>query len=478
MRKFAWLLLGYVLLTLSPGPRVAAGSTALATTPTGFEGSAVATDTIQWTWNDNLGETFYLLHTHPDDGFVASIPQNQTFHVEDGLAENTQYVRHLHAFESGELSPPTSPFARYTLVHNPTAAEFTLELIAPNSVRVTVQPPPNNGLDLTGIEIRRGEMTLQDFSATTTITETNVPDGQTLRYFIRFRNGDGVETALSPANEIAIPPLNQATATVSIGGPFCVHVGKASPFTASGEPTGGTYEWTPVKGAALIAPLDGANTATTTATGIAEGEVTLEVKYSPADGTKPATQQHSFMVVKELKLPVQAHLIREADGTGGTERTAAEVTAMFAEANRILEQACVHLELKGIKDSPVPDILARTPLKVGLEQGNSADLTELRAAAGHEKGTIDCYFVRKMTVAIGVTRGSGQGSFVTIRERKGDAVTLAHEFGHVGGLPNLAGDNKSNLMYSPNDGGTALTYDQIKQIISLYRSTIDALKTE
>jgi hypothetical protein len=53
---------------------------------------------------------------------------NITSYQETGLLENTQYTRHVHAVNYGVYSDPTNEASRYTLVHNATTDDFTLDV--------------------------------------------------------------------------------------------------------------------------------------------------------------------------------------------------------------------------------------------------------------------------------------------------------------------------------------------------------------
>jgi parallel beta-helix repeat protein len=83
-----------------------------------------------------------------------------------------------------------------------------------STVTIIVSPPPNLTAGSTGVRIERGSdgtdfpTTVQDYAATYSTTDT--PGSGTWYYRVRFRNGDGIASAYSPANSISVsspPPV-------------------------------------------------------------------------------------------------------------------------------------------------------------------------------------------------------------------------------------------------------------------------------
>jgi len=179
------------------GPRLSATAGLLAPAPTNFAGQALSEASIKWTWDDVLGETRYVIHDE-NESVIAELDADTTSFTETGLSENTRYTRHVHSREFGELSGPSNSQARYTLVHTPTDADFSVTATGPHSIQIVVTPPPNPTADETGVEIRReGFGVIAPFSQNYTQEDTGLEPQTEYCYNIRFRNGDAVETALS-----------------------------------------------------------------------------------------------------------------------------------------------------------------------------------------------------------------------------------------------------------------------------------------
>jgi hypothetical protein len=70
-------------------------------------------------------------HVGPADPAVATVYPNLTSYQETGLSENTQYTRHVHAYDAGTYSDPTNDASRYTLVHNATTDDLSLAITSP-----------------------------------------------------------------------------------------------------------------------------------------------------------------------------------------------------------------------------------------------------------------------------------------------------------------------------------------------------------
>lgn len=195
--------------------------------PTGFGHSANTTTSITWSWVDNTDETSYELHKQLDDSLVATTTQDVTSYSEGSLSENTQYARHVHAKNSGGLSPASNTANVYTSVHDPVAADFTLTVISSSQINVTVTAPPNGSADLTGVQIESAPdgtnfSVIKSFSNAYTFSHTGLLGNKTYTYRIKFRNGDGDQTAVSPTKQAttspdATPPANP-TGLVAVGG--------------------------------------------------------------------------------------------------------------------------------------------------------------------------------------------------------------------------------------------------------------------
>lgn len=189
--------------------------------PTGFVGTSPSTTSIEWSWTDVNQETSYALHdgAHAVKGTSAA---NVVFVNETGFSENTAYERHVHAVGAAGASDPSASLTRYTRVHDPVEADFSLTVVSGTQISVTVVPPPNSAAGSTGCQIEyasspTGSATLiKSYSAVYAFNHTGLQGATTYYYRIRYRNGDGVQTSVSPwknATTQGTPPAVPANFT-------------------------------------------------------------------------------------------------------------------------------------------------------------------------------------------------------------------------------------------------------------------------
>ncbi|MFH1368656.1 MAG: FG-GAP-like repeat-containing protein [Elusimicrobiota bacterium] len=89
--------------------------------PTGFDGVALSSTVIDWSWTDNAtNESSYKLYfaTSPGTGFT-SISANATYYLENKLTANTSSYRYVSAFNSNGDSSPSGFVRRFTLANAP-----------------------------------------------------------------------------------------------------------------------------------------------------------------------------------------------------------------------------------------------------------------------------------------------------------------------------------------------------------------------
>ena len=179
--------------------------------PTGLQGAVQSTTSILWSWTDVPGETGFVVHddAHNVKGTVGA---GVTTFLETGLSENTSNSRHVHATNALGQSAASASFARWTQIHTPTTAEFTLSAAASGtSVTITVTPPPGATSSYTGLDIQRTldgvNWSTVSFAQTYTVTDsTGLFGGVTATYKIQFRNGDQSYTSpFSPPQSVKTP---------------------------------------------------------------------------------------------------------------------------------------------------------------------------------------------------------------------------------------------------------------------------------
>lgn len=160
----------------------------------------------------------YSFELHDNDHNVKAVrppafvdPESPPMIVETGLSENTSYTRHVHTIKDGASSGPSGTATGYTLVHDALSADFSLEwLLATNSVKITVVPPPNSTSASTGVRIERWTGSffgqIAQLTGTYTFTDPGRTPGVTYRYRIVYLNGQGDSSAPSPEKSIVSPP--------------------------------------------------------------------------------------------------------------------------------------------------------------------------------------------------------------------------------------------------------------------------------
>ena len=101
--RWLWLLLAHLLLALAgSGVRARALPAAQLLPPTNLAGAALGETSIQWSWQDTVGETHYELHDEDHRVIIGAIPADATSVVETGLQPGTTVHRHVAALFGSE----------------------------------------------------------------------------------------------------------------------------------------------------------------------------------------------------------------------------------------------------------------------------------------------------------------------------------------------------------------------------------------
>ena len=173
------------------------------TAPTGFNGTALSTTSIQWTWADVGDETGYYVHSGSSGGSAVSslLPVNTIQWDETtGLSPNTSYTRHINAVNANGNTDGSSA-SRYTLANNPsglvvsgpTATSLNLSWTAGTggNTRYRIDRAP----DVSGAP--GSWSTIVDWAnnqTTTSYTNTGLTASTTYWYRVYGFNGDGIVT--------------------------------------------------------------------------------------------------------------------------------------------------------------------------------------------------------------------------------------------------------------------------------------------
>jgi hypothetical protein len=183
--------------------------------PSGFTGTAASTISITWQWADNSTDESGFEVQDSSDTNKAEAAADATSVTEPGMSENTAYTRHCHAYNvpdtARNYSGPSETATKYTLVDAPLDSDWTCATTA-TDVTITITAPPSSTSGDTGVKVERADdadftvnvTPIQNFIATYSLTDTP-PGTGTFYYRITFRNGDAVETAVSPVKSATLP---------------------------------------------------------------------------------------------------------------------------------------------------------------------------------------------------------------------------------------------------------------------------------
>ncbi|MBI4345421.1 MAG: fibronectin type III domain-containing protein, partial [Elusimicrobia bacterium] len=187
--------------------------------PSGFEGSAIDTGKIRWTWTDgSTNEAGFRVMAGTTD-VSGYLPPNTTAWLQTGLEVNTGYGPYLvRAFNTGGTADSNSA-SRYTLAGAAAVAQppTPFHFLAPASTRTeigvswsTAGNPPG-----TMYELQRSTNGLGGpYAALATSTSTSYRDASpevttcfvtAVAYQVRVLNGDGIAATGSPGNLQYVP---------------------------------------------------------------------------------------------------------------------------------------------------------------------------------------------------------------------------------------------------------------------------------
>ncbi len=181
---------------VSPNPSASIGSEdGYPVAPTISTPTVLPSSAIRWNFTDNSSyETGFRVYTNVDAVATSSATANLSSLTETGLSENTQYTRYIKAYNSYGESASSSATSTYTLVDTPTGFNFMRH---PSSLDIYVDSFPNSSLGLSGYLFWRTDNSAYNsgWIQTNNWQDPNMVEGQTYTYAVKYRNGNGVETA-------------------------------------------------------------------------------------------------------------------------------------------------------------------------------------------------------------------------------------------------------------------------------------------
>ena len=188
----------------SSEPSASLGSEeAIPTVPTNILPTVLSSNSIRWNFTDNSdNETGFRVYTNADVIATSSAIANLTYLDEIGLSENTQYTRYVKAYNSYGESASSSATSTYTLADTPTGFGFMRHS---SSLDIYVDSFPNSNFGSSGYLFWRTDNSAYNsgWVQTNNWQDPNMVEGQTYTYAVKYRNGDGIETATTTLSGVS-----------------------------------------------------------------------------------------------------------------------------------------------------------------------------------------------------------------------------------------------------------------------------------
>ena len=167
------------------------------TAPSDLTHTGNALDSITWSWTDASGDEDGFRGHDAAHAVVWTEPQDATSHEEAGLSANTQYTRHVHAYNAGGDSSPSNTYSAYTSIEEPTIDADSFGTVTATSIQVHSSTALSNlASGTSGLQIRNA--TTSALSAWKQDNSDWTSSGLTANTQYSFdahaRNGDGDET--------------------------------------------------------------------------------------------------------------------------------------------------------------------------------------------------------------------------------------------------------------------------------------------
>jgi hypothetical protein len=254
---------------------------------------------------------------------------------------------------------------------------------------------------------------------------------------------------------------------VTISGPDHLCAGETATYKAKGTPPNGGCTWELIDSPGVTKDSEDDCTVTLKADPTA---TTFKLKVTYKVNQKECVDVFNGKVQELIVIPVCARLLRNSDGTKGTDKTAADVEKALAQANAIWKHCCIKWELKETETVKTPaeqdglasSIEVRPTPNGGSESPGFAKVNQI----GHDKKCVNVMFVKKLTGQGFTTppQYPANGGAPTGLDDAGTGVddaanenTLAHELGHQVGLGHA---NRGQNLMSRGASGTELTDEQ------------------
>ena len=177
----------------------------------------------------------------------------------------------------------------------------------------------------------------------------------------------------------------------------------------------------------------------------------------PAGLTIAAAEPTQLAGDAPLAVPISIYILDDENDALSSQRTAAELEAIYGRVNDIWAPAAIRLDVRTIARVTVPNVLlqgiARGDFFSFFNAVNSGQiiLPELSAVAG--------FYVRDLGGPNGINPASSSTFFVMDTPSVHDERVSAHELGHIFGLHHVL-DDAGRLLFSGTNG-TALSEEEV-----------------
>ncbi len=164
----------------------------------------------------------------------------------------------------------------------------------------------------------------------------------------------------------------------------------------------------------------------------------------------------------EITVPIAVYLLDGEEESLSSQRTAAEVRAIYEKVNEIWEQANISLDVQTVERVSVPDDLLR-----GIGRGDFFsffDAVNDRQVNLPQFSPIMAFYVRDLGGPNGINPVRTSTFFVMDTPSVHDERVTSHEIGHIFGLHHVLND-PNRLLFSGTNG---MELDETEIIVSRY----------